>query len=205
VSHPVATVHGPARAPRGVHGLDAVLRPRSVAVIGASRTRGTIGAEIFHNLLAHGFEGAVYPVNPKTDVVQSVRAYPTIEAVPGPVDLAVIVVPAAATLSVLEACGRAGVGGAVVISAGFKETGEEGARRERDLRECARRHGMRLVGPNCLGVLNTEHAVRLDATFAHLSAGRAGGVLVAERRARTGDPRVRGRAQHRHLAIRERR
>ncbi len=147
------------------NGLAALFRPRAVAVIGASRERGTIGAEIFHNLISNGFQGAAYPVNPKAPVVQSVRAYPSIEAVPAPVDLAVIVVPAAAVLGVLDACGRAGVRAAIVISAGFKETGEEGATRERELVECARGHGMRLVGPNCLGVLNTEPAVRLDATF----------------------------------------
>jgi len=152
-----------ARAASGA--FEALFRPRSVAVIGASRERGTIGAEIFHNLITHGFQGVVYPVNPKAAAVQSVQAYPSIEAVPGPVDLAMIVVPAAAALGVLDACGRAGVRAAVVISAGFKETGEEGAVRERALVACARGHGMRLIGPNCLGVLNTEPAVRLDATF----------------------------------------
>ncbi len=146
--------------------LDPLFRPRSVAVIGASRERGTIGAEIFHNLLEHGFRGPVYPVNPKATVVQSVQAYPTIADVPGPVDLAVIVVPAAAATEILEACGKAGVRAAVVISAGFKETGEAGLARERELVDCAKRHGMRLLGPNCLGVLNTEAGVRLDATFA---------------------------------------
>ena len=163
----------PARG-AGVHGLDALFRPRAVAVIGASRERGTIGAEIVHNLIARGFQGPVYPVNPKAAFVQSVLAYPSIEAVPGPVDLAVVVVPAAAAAGVVEACGRAGVAAAIVISAGFRETGEEGAARERALVACARRHGMRLVGPNCLGVLNTEPAVRLDATFAptYPSAGR---------------------------------
>ncbi len=159
-----ASPDAPARG-TGVHGLDSLFRPRSVAVIGASRERGTIGAEILHNLIAHGFQGPVYPVNPKAAFVQSMPAYPSIEAVPGPVDLAVVVVPAAAAPEVLEACGRAGVRAAVVISAGFKETGEEGAARERALLAIARRHGMRLVGPNCLGVLNTEPAVRLDATF----------------------------------------
>ena len=146
--------------------LDALFRPRSVAVIGASRERGTIGAEIFHNLLEHGFRGPVYPVNPKADVVQSVRAYPSIADVPGPVDLAVIVVPAVAAGEILEACGKAGVKAAVVISAGFKETGDAGRERERALVACARKYGMRILGPNCLGVLNTESGVRLDATFA---------------------------------------
>jgi len=146
--------------------IDAILRPRSVAVIGASRTRGTIGAEIFHNLLSRGFNGPVFPVNPKAEVVQSVKAYPTIADVPGPVDLAVIVVPAPHVLPVVEACGRNGVQAVVVISAGFKETGPEGTARETALRECVQRHGMRLVGPNCLGVVNTEPGVQLDATFA---------------------------------------
>ena len=153
-------------SPARHHGLDAVFRPRSVAVIGASRDRGTIGGAIFHNLIAHEFQGAVIPVNPNAGVVQSVIAYPSVEAIPGPVDLAVIVVPAAYTLAVLEQCGRKGVQAAIVISAGFKETGAEGAAREQALVECARRHRLRLVGPNCLGVLNTEPSVRLDATFA---------------------------------------
>jgi acetyl coenzyme A synthetase (ADP forming)-like protein len=164
----------PAARGAGVHGLDALFRPRAVAVIGASRERGTIGAEIVHNLIARGFQGPVYPVNPKAGFVQSVLAYPSIAAVPGPVDLAVVVVPAAAAVEVVEACGRAGVAAAIVISAGFRETGEEGAARERALVAGARRHGMRLVGPNCLGVINTEPAVRLDATFApaYPSVGR---------------------------------
>jgi acetyl coenzyme A synthetase (ADP forming)-like protein len=146
-------------------GLDAIFRPRSVAVIGASRRPGSIGAAIFRNLLEHGFEGPVYPVNPSARVVQSVLAWPSVTAIPGDVDLAVIVVPAPLVLDAVEECGRKGVKGVVVITAGFKETGAEGAERERKLRDAARRHGMRLVGPNCLGVLNTNPAIRLDATF----------------------------------------
>ena len=96
-AHTAATA-SPADVARGTRGLDAVFRPRSIAVIGASRERGAVGAEIFHNLISHGFQGVVYPVNPKAGVVQSVQAYPTIEAVPGPVDLAIIVVPAVAAL-----------------------------------------------------------------------------------------------------------
>ena len=148
------------------NGLDAIFRPRSVAVIGASRRPGSIGAAIFKNLLAHGFDGPVYPVNPSAKVVQSVLAWPSISAIPGDVDLAVIAVPARQVLTAIEECGKKGVKGAIVITAGFKETGSEGAERERQLRDTARRHGMRLVGPNCLGVLNTESGVSLDATFA---------------------------------------
>ena len=150
----------------GPGGLSAVFRPHSVAVIGASRERGTIGAEIFHNLLEHGFAGAVYPVNPKAQVVQSVRAYPTVTDLPEAPELAVVVVPAAHVAGVLEACGRKGVKAAIVISAGFKEVGGEGIAREAELVAIVRKYGMRLIGPNCLGVLNTESAVRMDATFA---------------------------------------
>jgi acetyl coenzyme A synthetase (ADP forming)-like protein len=147
-------------------GLDAIFRPRSVAVIGASRRPGSIGAAIFKNLLGHGFDGPVYPVNASARVVQSVLAYPSVGAIPGDVDLAVIAVPAKQVLAMVEECGQKGVRGVVVITAGFKETGREGAEREQALRECTRRYHMRMVGPNCLGVLNTESGVQLDATFA---------------------------------------
>ena len=140
--------------------------PRSVAVIGASRRRGTIGGEVFHNLLDYGFEGPVYPVNAAADVVQSVAAYPSVEAIPGPVDLAVIVVPAAQVLAAAEGCARKGVPALVVISAGFAETGPEGRARQDDLVRLARANGMRIVGPNCMGIINTDPAVRLNATFA---------------------------------------
>jgi acetyl coenzyme A synthetase (ADP forming)-like protein len=146
--------------------LEPLLRPRSVAVIGASRDPLSVGGALFHNLMVRGFNGPVYPVNPKVRVVQSVAAYPSIEAVPGEVDLAVVVVPAAHVIQVVEACGRKGVRGVVVISAGFKETGEKGSELESRLLETVRRYGMRMVGPNCLGMLNTEPDVCLGATFA---------------------------------------
>ncbi len=147
-------------------GLDAIFRPRSVAVIGASRRPGSIGAAIFKNLLEHGFDGPVYPVNPQARVVQSVLAYPTVSDIPGDVDLAVIAVPSKQVVAAVEECGQKGVRGVVVITAGFKETGREGGERERALVETTRRYGMRMVGPNCLGVLNTESNICLDATFA---------------------------------------
>jgi acetyltransferase len=155
------------------NGLEALFRPRSIAVVGASRRRGTIGAEIFHNLIEHEFQGVVHPINPSASAVQAVRAYSTVDELREPVDLAIIVVPAKQVEGVLEACGRKGVRAAVVISAGFKEVGGAGIERERRLIEIARRHGMRLVGPNCLGVLNTEASVRMNATFApvHPPAG----------------------------------
>ena len=147
-------------------GLDALLRPRSVAVIGASRAPGSIGGVLFGNLLAKGFAGPVYPVNPNAAFVHSVRAYPSVEALPEAPDLAIVVVPAPHVAAAVEACGKRGVRAVVVVSAGFREVGDEGAARERELLSIVRRHGMRLVGPNCLGVLNREEAVRLDATFA---------------------------------------
>ncbi|MBK8942444.1 MAG: acetate--CoA ligase family protein [Polyangiaceae bacterium] len=146
--------------------LDAIFRPRAVAVVGASRKRGTIAAEVFHNLVTSGFAGAVYPVNPKAEVVQSVRAYADVEAIPDAVDLAVVVVPAAQVLEAVEACGRKGVRGVIVITAGFAEIGGEGRVRQEALVEVVRRYGMRLVGPNCLGVVNAELDVALNATFA---------------------------------------
>jgi len=154
----------------------AVLCPRSVAVIGASRQRGTVGGELFHNLIAYGFNGPVFPVNRSASVVQSVLAYPSVDDLPQPVDLAVIAVPAAEVLSVAEACGRKGVRALVVISSGFAETGPEGARRQEELVRICRSYGMRLVGPNCIGVINTDPAVRLNATFGPLPPleGRVG-------------------------------
>lgn len=140
--------------------------PRGVAVVGASRRRGTIGGEIFHNLLRYGFEGPVYPVNPNAEVVQSVVSYPTVEAIPGPVDLAVVVVPAERVVEVAWQCARKGVRALVVITAGFAEAGEEGRARQEELLRVCRATGMRLIGPNCMGIVNTDPGVRLNATFA---------------------------------------
>src|SRR5262245_21177825 len=146
--------------------LDAIFRPRSVAVIGASRTPQTIGREILSNLVDLGFTGPVYPVNPKATSIGSIRCHGSIEQVPGPVDLAVVTVPRDRVLPVVAACGRKGVRGLVVITAGFREVGRDGAALERRLEQRVKRHGMRMVGPNCMGVVNTDPAVRLNATFA---------------------------------------
>lgn len=146
--------------------LDAILRPRSVAVIGASRKPNTIGYQILENLVTHGFAGAVYPVNPTADAVHSIRAYPSVEAIPDEVDLAIIVVPKQHVCGAAEACGRKGVSGLVVISAGFAEVGGSGVERQKQLMDIVRRYGMRLVGPNCMGVLNTAPDRSMNATFA---------------------------------------
>ena len=148
------------------------LRPHAVAVIGAGRERGTVGAEIFHNLLAYGFNGPVYPVNPKAEVVQSVRSYPSILDVPEAIDLAIVAVPAEEVVDVALECAERDVPSLVVVSAGFAELGEAGAARQRELLRVCRETGMRLVGPNCMGVLNTATDVRLNATFAPVAPPR---------------------------------
>jgi acetyltransferase len=128
--------------------LDMIMKPRSIAVVGASRSPNTIGHQILANIVRHGFTGPVFPVNPKATSVNSVRAVPSVEAIGEPVDLAVIVVPKEGVADVAEECGTAGVRGLVVISAGFREVGGEGISREAALMEIVRRHGMRMVGPN---------------------------------------------------------
>jgi acetyl coenzyme A synthetase (ADP forming)-like protein len=146
--------------------LEPFFRPASVAVVGASRRSGTIGHQILHNLLRHGYQGVVYPVNPTARAVHSVPAYASVGDIPGPVDLAVIVVPKRAVLEVVDQCGAKGVRALVVITAGFKEVGGAGIELERELVERVRSYGMRLVGPNCMGVLSTEEAFSMNATFA---------------------------------------
>ena len=146
-------------------GLDGVFRPRSVAVVGASRRVGSIGRQVVSNLIAGGFQGPVYPVNLRAEVVLSVPAYRSVRAIPGPVDLAVLVVPPEAVLEAAEACGRKGVKGLVVITAGFREIGGVGIEREEKLRAIAKRYAMRVVGPNCMGIINTESAFACNASF----------------------------------------
>ncbi len=143
----------------------ALLHPSAVAVVGASRRRGTTGGELFHNLLSSGFAGPVYPVNPAADVVQSVAAYRSVTDIPGPVDLAVIVVPAAAVADAARACAAKGVKSVIVVSPGFAETGPDGLERQRELVSICRDAGMRLVGPNCMGVISLDGDSRLNATF----------------------------------------
>jgi acyl-CoA synthetase (NDP forming)/RimJ/RimL family protein N-acetyltransferase len=158
------------------HSIEWILRPKSVAVIGASRTRTKIGGAILANLREAGFTGALYPINSNAREVQGLPSFASVEAVGKPIDLALIAVPAPAVEQVVAGCARAGVHAAVVISAGFAETGSAGREAEVRIRELALHSGMRLVGPNCMGVANTHPAVRLNATFAPLSppAGNIG-------------------------------
>lgn len=143
-----------------------MLAPRSVAVIGASRRRGGIGAELLHNLVTYGFKGSVYPVNPAATQIEDLPAFASVLDIPAEVEMAVITVPAAAVLDAARQCAAKGVRGLVVISAGFGEAGQEGADLQRQLLEVCRQAGMRLVGPNCMGVINTAPEISLDATFA---------------------------------------
>jgi acetyl coenzyme A synthetase (ADP forming)-like protein len=156
--------------------MERLLRPRSIAVIGASRTRGTVGHELVRNLLGGDFQGPVYPVNPTATHIASLPCFPSIDAVPGDVDLAVVAVPAKSVAEVVEACGRKGVGALVVVSSHFAEDGAAGAQLEREAARLAHSYGMRMVGPNCFGVLNTDPSISMNATFAKdtPTAGRLG-------------------------------
>jgi len=155
--------------------MHAFFEPRSVAVVGADRNRGGLGAEILHNLRA-GFRGKIFPVNPHATTIQTLRCYPRVTEIPGDVDLAVIVVPARKVEEVVDDCLAKGVKALVVISAGFAETGEEGRAREAALLEKIRAAGVRMIGPNCMGIVNTDPKVRLNATFSPVCppAGRVG-------------------------------
>jgi acetate---CoA ligase (ADP-forming) len=140
--------------------------PRSVAVVGANRERGKIGAEILHNIIACGFTGSVVPVHPTAGEIQGLRAYPRVSEILGQVDLAVVAVPAIHVLDAVEDCLTKGVRGICVISAGFGEAGADGRDREAALLLKIRNAGCRLIGPNCMGLLNTDPAFALNATFA---------------------------------------
>jgi acetyl coenzyme A synthetase (ADP forming)-like protein len=146
--------------------LRSILAPESLAVVGASRTPGTIGHEIVASLVRCGYNGAVYPVNPRAKAICAIPAFADIEAIPAPLDQAIIVVPKELVQGVVEGCARKGIPGLVVISSGFKEVGGEGTERERRLTEFVRASGMRMVGPNCMGVLNANPAISMNGTFA---------------------------------------
>lgn len=146
--------------------LDSILKPRAVAVVGASTRPHTIGSDLLKRLIEFGFKGGIYPVNPKGGEIEGLESYKTIADLPDDVDLAVIVVNASRVLEAVDQCHAKGIKGLVVISAGFKETGAEGAKLELELLERVRAHGMRMVGPNCLGVVNTNPEISLDACFA---------------------------------------
>ncbi|MCK4412801.1 MAG: acetate--CoA ligase family protein [Candidatus Eisenbacteria sp.] len=147
-------------------GLDPLLRPRSIAIIGASPRPNSIGRVVLHNIIDADFNGVVYPVHPKAPFVHSMKAYPSITDVPDDIDLAFVIVPHTRAIDVVEECGEKGVRAVCVISAGFREIGGEGIKREEALLALVQKYGMRMVGPNCLGLVNMTPDVRLNATFA---------------------------------------
>ncbi|OUN00962.1 MAG: CoA-binding protein, partial [Firmicutes bacterium ZCTH02-B6] len=140
--------------------------PRAVAVIGASRDPASAGAQVLANLITSNFQGPVYPVNPKAPFVMSIPTYPSVLDIPGPVDLAVVAVPRAAVMDVARQCAQKGVRALIVLTAGFAETGSDGAEAQRQLVDLVRGSGMRMIGPNCLGLIHAHPDVRLNATFA---------------------------------------
>ena len=149
-----------------IKNIESIMNPRSIAVVGATNRPGSVGLAVFRNILNAGFEGVLYPVNPKAKSVQSVKAYPKLVDIPDEVDLAVIIVPAEIVCSILEESGQKQVKGAIVISAGFKEVGGHGVELENCLKEVVRKYGIRLVGPNCLGIINNSEKVQMNASFA---------------------------------------
>ncbi len=145
--------------------LDAIFAPETIAVIGASTTKGKVGHDIFANILSGGFKGTLYPVNPKAKSVLSVKCYTSISTIPDPIDLAMIILPPKAALQAVKDCISKGVKGIVIVSAGFKEVGGEGAQIELEIKKLCSEADVRLVGPNCLGVINPSPKVSLNASF----------------------------------------
>ncbi len=148
--------------------LQYIFEPRSIAVIGATPEKGKIGHELLHNLIGYEFNGKVFPVNPKHSVIHSIKAYSTVRDVPDSVDCAVIIVPRDSVPEVVDQCGEKGVKGLIVITAGFRELGATGAALEKKVLEKVHKYDMRMIGPNCFGVINASPKVSMDATFSKI-------------------------------------
>ncbi|MBN1795652.1 MAG: acetate--CoA ligase family protein [Sedimentisphaerales bacterium] len=146
--------------------IESVMAPKSIAVVGATNRPGSVGLAVFKNLLSAGFDGVLYPVNPKAKSVQSVKAYPSLKDIPDEIDLAVIIVPSQVVSNVMEQAGQKNIKGAIVITAGFKETGPKGAELEKQIKDIADKYNICMVGPNCLGIINNDEDVRMNASFA---------------------------------------
>jgi acetyltransferase len=162
------------------NGLEYIISPKSVAVVGATNRPGSIGLAIFRNLIDGGYQGILYPINPKARSVQGVKAYPALRDIPDDVDMAVLVVPTERVASVIEEAAQKGIKGCVVITAGFKEIGEHGMEMENRVKAVAKAHGIRLLGPNCLGLINTDESVRMNASFARTMPRRGNIALVSQ-------------------------
>lgn len=162
----------------GKHYLSKLFEPKSVAVFGASDRQGAVGNLVFRNMIENGFKGEVFPINPKRREVQGHKAYPDLNSIGKPVDLAVITTPAVTVPGIIESCGEHGIRVAVVISAGFRETGSQGLKLEQALVENARRYGLRFIGPNCLGLMRPDNG--LNCTFNKGSADPGQIALVSQ-------------------------
>ena len=149
-----------------IKNIEPIMNPKSIAVVGATNRPGSVGLAVFRNILNAGFQGVLYPVNPKAKYVQSVKAYPKLGDIPDEVDLAVVIVPAEIVCPILEEAGQKQVKGSVVITAGFKEIGGHGVELENSIKQVAAKYNICLVGPNCLGVINNSDKVRMNASFA---------------------------------------
>ncbi len=157
--------------------LDVLFAPRSVAVIGATNRPGSVGQAVFANVFKHNYAGVVYPVNIKAPSVMSVKAFPTVLDIPDPVDLSIIIVPSAQVPATMEECAQKGIKAAIVITAGFKELGGAGVQQEQLVLKAAKDNGIRLLGPNCLGIINTSPEISLNGSFARLMP-RAGNIAL---------------------------
>ncbi len=161
-----------------VRQLDSIFKPKVIACIGATDKVESVGYAVMHNLLEGGFEGKVYPVNPKHKTIQGVTAYKSVKKLPKKADLAVIVTPARTVPAIVEECGEAGVGGLLIISAGFKEAGEEGQKMLEQITETSRKYGMRIIGPNCLGFINPT--LGINASFATKIANKGNIAFISQ-------------------------
>lgn len=146
--------------------LDKIFYPDSIAVVGANKVVGTVPYDILRNILDADFNGVVYPVSPRERFIAGIKAYKYVSDIPDPVDLAILVFPSSVTHLALEQCGQKGIKGVIIISAGFKEVGGEGIEREKRVKEIADKYGMSIIGPNCLGVINTDARSKINASFA---------------------------------------
>ncbi|MDD5205344.1 MAG: acetate--CoA ligase family protein, partial [Desulfobacterales bacterium] len=146
--------------------IEYILSPKSIAVVGASNRSGSLGLSVFRNLIDASYQGILYPVNPKSRSIQGVKAYKTLSDIPDEVEMAVLIVPPEHVESIVKESAKKGVKGCIVITAGFKEVGGKGVELEKRVKSIAREHGIRLLGPNCLGAANTNKDVRMNASFA---------------------------------------
>lgn len=169
--------------------LDVFFRPKSVAVVGATRDVKGLGGSVLDNIIKAGYTGPVFPINPKAPEIAGLKAYPSVLDVPEPVDLAVVTTPARFVPQIVEQCGQKGCRGMIIISAGFREIGPEGRKLEKDIEEIGKRYGMRIIGPNVLGVVDTFTPPQRHVCCGHAGTG-AHRLHVPVRRPDVGHPRL---------------